>query len=103
VTLEVRAADLPIFEGVAAIAARNRSGGLASNQEYFGGWVAVDPAVAPELAAVLFDPQTSGGLLVSAPEGAVEQVEAAFGSAGVQSWRIGRVVPSAGDTRVRVV
>jgi selenide,water dikinase len=103
VTLEVGAADLPVFEGVAAIAGRNRSGGLTSNQEYFGGWVDIGRSVAPELAAILFDPQTSGGLLVSAPEGAVDQIDAAFGRAGVRSWHIGRVVPAAGDTRVRVV
>jgi selenide,water dikinase len=103
VTLELRAADLPIFEGVAAIAVRNRSGGLASNEEHFGGWVQIGSTVSPEVVAVLFDPQTSGGLLVSAAEGAVDQMNAAFQSAGVRSWRIGRVLPGAGDTRVRVV
>jgi selenide, water dikinase len=103
VTLEIRAADVPVFEGVAAIAAQNRSGGLTSNQEHFGERVDVGPSVPPAIALVLFDPQTSGGLLVSAPEGAVGQIDAAFRSAGVRAWRIGRVLPSAGDTSVRVV
>ena len=102
-TLEVRGADVPLFEGVAAIAERNRSGGLASNQEHFGGWVddgglgrssgrrrAVRP---PNLR------RTAG----CGREGAADQAETAFAVAGVRSWRIGRVVAKAGDTRVRVV
>ena len=103
VTLEVRGADVPLFEGVAAIAERNRSGGLASNQEHFGGWVDIAGSAAPAVGVVLFDPQTSGGLLVAVAEGAADQAETAFAVAGVRSWRIGRVVAKAGDTRVRVV
>jgi selenide,water dikinase len=103
VTLEVRGADVPLFEGVAAIAERNRSGGLASNQEHFGGWVDIADSAAPTVGVVLFDPQTSGGLLVAVTEGAADQAETAFAVAGVRSWRIGRVVAKAGDTRVRVV
>jgi selenide,water dikinase len=103
VTLEVRSEDVPLFEGVAAIAGRNRSGGLASNEEHFGGVVEIAGAVRPDLRAVLFDPQTSGGLLVAVGEGAADQVDAAFAAASVRSWRIGRVVSSSGDTRVRVV
>jgi selenide,water dikinase len=103
VTLEVRAVDVPLFEGVAAIAARNRSGGLASNQEHFGASVDIAASVSVDIISALFDPQTSGGLLVSAPVAAAAQIDDAFRTAGVRSWRIGRVLASAGDTRVRVV
>jgi selenide,water dikinase len=103
VTLEIRAADVPVFEGVAEIGARNRSGGLANNQEYFGARVDIAASVEPAFVPILFDPQTSGGLLVSVAEGGAGQVQGAFAAAGVRVWRIGRVVPGAGDTRVRVV
>ena len=103
VTLEIRAADVPVFEGVASIAARNRSGGLASNQEYFGAGVAIGGAVPPAFVPILFDPQTSGGLLVSIADAGAEQLQGALAAAGVGVWRIGRVVPGAGDTRVRVI
>jgi selenide,water dikinase len=102
-TLEIHAADVPSFEGVADIAARNRSGGLASNQEYFGPGLDIATSAAPSFVPILFDPQTSGGLLVSIADAGAEQLQAAFAAAGVRSWRIGRVVAGAGDTRVRVV
>jgi selenide,water dikinase len=103
VTLEITASDLPVFEGVPAIAVRNRSGGLSSNQEYFGTAVEVVGSVPAGLVPVLFDPQTSGGLLVGVAEDRADQAAAAFEGAGVRAWRIGRVVSGAGGTRVRVV
>ena len=103
VTLEIRAADVPVFEGVADIAARNRSGGLASNQEYFGAGIEISASVSSGFAPIVYDPQTSGGLLVSVADAGADRLHSAFASAGVRAWRIGRVVPGAGDTRVRVV
>jgi selenide, water dikinase len=103
VTLEIAAAEVPAFEGVAVIAARNRSGGLATNEEHFRTGVDVAPSVPPAFAPILFDPQTSGGLLVSVAERAAARLQAAFDGAGVRVWRIGRVLSAAGDTRVRVV
>jgi selenide,water dikinase len=102
-TLEIHAADVPVFEGVADIAARNRSGGLASNQEYFGAGVEIAASVASAVVPILFDPQTSGGLLVSVADTGAGRLQAAFAAAGVRVWRTGRVLPAAGDTRVRVV
>jgi selenide,water dikinase len=102
-TLEIRSADVPSFEGVAEIAGRNRSGGLASNQEYFGPGVDIAASVAEAFVPILFDPQTSGGLLVAVADAGADRLRDAFASAGVRVWRIGRVVPDAGGTRVRVV
>jgi selenide,water dikinase len=103
VTLEIRAADVPVFEGVASIATRNRSGGLASNQDYFGAGVEIGGAVPPAFVPILFDPQTSGGLLISIADAGADQLMGAFAAAGVRVWRIGGVVAGAGDTRVRVI
>ena len=102
-TLEIHWSDVPCFEGVTDIAAGNRSGGLSSNQEYFGAGLDIAASVAPAFVPILFDPQTSGGLLVSVAAAGADRLQAAFAAAGVRVWRIGRVVPGAGDTRVRVV
>ena len=40
------------------------AGGLSSNREFFGGQVKISDAVPPDAQNVVFDPQTSGGLLI---------------------------------------
>jgi selenide,water dikinase len=102
-TLEIRAVDVPVFEGVVEIGGQNRSGGLVSNQDHFGGRVDIGASVPHDLVPVLFDPQTSGGLLVAVAEAAADATGTAFEAAGVKGARIGQVLMPAGDTRVRVV
>ena len=60
----------------------------------------VAPGVDPVRAAALFDPQTSGGLLFAAPQGADAALEGAFREAGQPLWAIGRCAAGHG---VRVV
>jgi selenide,water dikinase len=103
VTLSIRAAEVPLFQGVAAIAAQNRSGGMATNQEHFGAAIQIGPNLAPNLISLMYDPQTSGGLLIAAASERADEVAAALAAAGVAAFRIGDVTPAAGDTRVRVV
>jgi selenide,water dikinase len=73
VTLQIHAASVPILPGtIEALGLGASSDGLRRNQEY------VEPMVswtdqAPEVKAVLCDPQTSGGLLVCVPHGHVAQ------------------------------
>jgi selenide,water dikinase len=67
-------------------------GGLKNNRDFIGDCVAFASSVAEENRALLFDPQTSGGLLVAmaaeAPEGALDRLRAH----GAQAARIGRVL-----------
>jgi selenophosphate synthase len=65
---------------------------MGSNQEHFAGGVRVDPAVDADRVSLLYDPQTSGGLLVAASAGASATVEAALRSAQVMIAAIGTVV-----------
>ena len=93
VTFNIRAADVPLFDHVLEIARHNRSGGLAANREHFEAIAQIDTKVPEALQDLLFDPQTSGGLLV-----AVDQLQADLAlqtllSAGVQAVRIGNVGP----------
>jgi selenide,water dikinase len=91
VTLTIEAHQVPLFDGVLALAARNHSGGLESNRDHFGGEVRVVGNVEPELESLMYDPQTSGGLLVAADGAAADRVEAALRDAGVAACRIGTI------------
>jgi selenide,water dikinase len=76
-------------------AARNAflPGGLKNNREFLGDCVGFAQAVAQEFRELLFDPQTSGGLLVAvAPEFANEAL-AALDHRGVAAHRIGVAIP----------
>lgn len=66
-------------------------GGLKNNREFVGGCVEFSSSVAEEYQLALFDPQTSGGLLIAiAPEAASEALEALKGH-GVAVLRVGQV------------
>jgi selenide,water dikinase len=68
------------------------SGGLKNNRAFIGDCVAFDANVALEYQDLLFDPQTSGGLLVSiAPESA-EAALSALQRHGVSAHCVGKVV-----------
>jgi selenide,water dikinase len=71
-----------------------RTGGDPRNREFAGPHVTID---ADETAAALaYDPQTAGGLLVSLPEERAAVALAALSGAGVDACRIGSVVDGAG-------
>ena len=52
---------------------------------------AIAATVAPDLAEIAWDPQTSGGLLVAVPESEALALEAALTAVGVPGRTIGRV------------
>jgi selenide,water dikinase len=94
VALEIVAADVPLLPGaLEAVRQGMIPGGLKNNREFLADCVDFAAHVAEENRALLFDPQTSGGLLIAL---APEQEEAAhgiFARHGVSAKRIGRVVP----------
>jgi selenide, water dikinase len=68
------------------------SGGLANNREFLDGCANFQPTVTDEYRALLFDPQTSGGLLAAlAPESASGAMSA-FERRGIPARLIGQVV-----------
>lgn len=76
-------------------AARNGflPGGLKNNREFLGDCAGFAPSVPQEFRDLLFDPQTSGGLLVAvAPEFGNEAL-AALDNRGVAARRIGLAIP----------
>jgi selenide,water dikinase len=68
-TLEIRAAALPLLPSALALAPSFQPSGLKANRRQFGPFVRfAAPEPEPSLQALLFDPQTSGGLLLLVPE-----------------------------------
>src|SRR5438105_9515977 len=58
--------DLPWLPGAQRYAREGMfPGGAASNMDYFGKWTAFDSAIDDVTRTLLFDPETSGGLLMS--------------------------------------
>jgi selenide,water dikinase len=73
-SLELDAAALPLLPGAWAAALGHQPGGLQANRRQFEPSLAGLEALAPELQALVFDPQTSGGLLLALPESALERL-----------------------------
>lgn len=96
-TLEIDTAAVPQIPGaIEAIRRGTIPGGLVSNREFAECMVAdaEGSRIEEELRKLLYDPQTSGGLLISvAAEASVELLDA-LRAAGVPAARIGRVATS---------
>jgi len=93
-TLNIRAEGVPVFDGVLEIARKNRSGGLGNNREHFESGVDMGPGLPEEWQDLLYDPQTSGGLLVSMDQLQADLTLQMLASAGVTAARIGSVGPA---------
>jgi len=72
------------------------TGGAARNRQYLAGKVRVANEIPEALEHVLFDPQTSGGLLFAVPSERSDGAEAAFADAGESVWQVGNVVAGEG-------
>jgi selenide,water dikinase len=71
------------------------AGGLNSNREFFAKPISISESVPPEVQNILFDPQTSGGLLIfSHPDDAGKLLENLHG-ADVGAVEIGTTIPQA--------
>lgn len=68
-------------------------GGLKSNRDFIGDCVGFAESVPQEFRDLLFDPQTSGGLLVAVPAELGNEALAVFDRHGVTARRVGVAVP----------
>ena len=67
-------------------------GGLKNNRDFIGDCVRFAEGVRQEYRDLLFDPQTSGGLLIATSPESAEAAIAALGGHGVSARRIGYVL-----------
>ena len=102
VTLVIDAQSLPLLTGVEALAAANLPGGGRSNEAYFGEGVHVASTVPRERALAAFDPQTSGGLLLSVQPAHLEALRSRLQEAGAGAFVVGRVDTAEPGIKVRL-
>ena len=89
VTLAIDSASLPVIEGVLEIIGQNRSGGLETNRDHFMPGMQILDGVSDAFRDLLFDPQTSGGLLISVAAESAEEIITALKTAGIPAVFIG--------------
>jgi selenide,water dikinase len=98
VGVTIDASRLPILPGALDLAERGQfSGGMKRNrrhvESHLGPRLAIAGDVGPALASLLFESETSGGLLFSVQVEAAGDVLEAFTRRGEECWEIGEVVP----------
>ncbi|HEX8925232.1 MAG TPA: AIR synthase-related protein, partial [Terriglobales bacterium] len=106
VTLEIETERVPVIVGaLEAIRAGAIPGGLISNREFAECMVAdADGAMIPdETRMLMYDPQTSGGLLISVMEEQADGMLGEMRAAGVNAVRVGRVVSASEGGNAAIV
>jgi selenide,water dikinase len=99
--LELDSNAIPLLEGARELVPGNVPGGGRTNRQHFGPRVSIAPGVAADVAELLFDPQTSGGLLIAVDADATPQALTLLTRAGVTAAIIGTVV-EAGEALITV-
>jgi selenide, water dikinase len=89
----VTAAAVPLLPGAGGLAAAGFvSGGTQANTARISPFTNLHPAIPAELAVLLYDAQTSGGLLLATPAASTETLLADLQARGLPAALIGEVV-----------
>jgi selenide,water dikinase len=91
-TIEIDSAAVPLLPGARELARGNVPGGGRTNAQHFSGTTEIASTVDDDLALLLYDPQTSGGLLAAVDPAASGDAIQVVSNEGVQVVAIGRVV-----------
>ena len=102
--ISISAPKVPILDGIYELAAPDAVPGRSFvNQAFLTESVEIDADVPEDLSGIFFDPQTSGGLLISVEESKAELLLGKLHDAGVQEAAvIGEVLPQPGGKVVVV-
>jgi selenide,water dikinase len=101
-TLEIEARAVPLIDGALDLVQGNVPGGGRTNRQHFESILTVADGIDPRILDLLFDPQTSGGLLVAVRPAHADAAMALLEQAGVPAARIGRVVAALPSARIAV-
>jgi selenide,water dikinase len=96
VSLRLYASRIPLLEGALdCVRAGHIPGGLKANREFAECVVGYEGGIPEGVKTILFDPQTAGGLLISAAARDSGRLSQALNAAGVPAVEIGEVLPPA--------
>jgi selenide,water dikinase len=97
VAFRFEASRVPLLPGALQYADRGIvTGGAARNRQYLAGKARIADGITEALEHVLFDPQTSGGLMFPVSAEHADEVDELFAAAGETVWRVGEVVEGEG-------
>jgi selenide,water dikinase len=92
VALRLYGSKIPLIEGaIQCVRNGHIPGGLTNNRDFAECQVQYDEGISEDLKALLFDPQTAGGLLVSATDGS--RLSEVLNTAGIPAAQVGAVLP----------
>lgn len=95
--LRIVAPAVPLLPGALDYARRGVStGGGDRNRAHFSPHVRFDPTISEAMTGVLWDPQTSGGLLIAVPQENAATLQQRFSDAGEPLWAIGEAMAGEG-------
>jgi selenide,water dikinase len=104
VSLTFRLSDIPLLPEVLELASMGLiPAGAYQNRDFLGEQVSFDPGAGPAQKAVLFDPQTSGGLLIAVEEKKAGLLLDNLNEAGISEARMVGLVTTGGNTPISVV
>jgi selenide,water dikinase len=103
--VQLRSSAVPILLGALDAASMGLvPGGAHANRKYFSNWTTIDGRLSAEALDLMFDPQTSGGLLLGVPASKVSELLDALRRASVESaTNIGEVLEKNVEGRVEIV
>ncbi len=92
-TIEIDSSSVPVIEGALELAGQGLlTSGDKTNREYVGSDAQISESVSKEMAHLLFDPQTAGGMLIAVAAPRAQALLARLREHYPQAAIIGRVV-----------
>jgi selenide,water dikinase len=89
-TLSIAIDSLPLLEGALDLVEGNTPGGGRTNAQHFGTSVSIEGGLDPRRVQLVYDPQTSGGLLAAVAPESADAALAGLAAAGVSARVVGR-------------
>lgn len=97
VGIRIETQGMPTLPGAMDYASQGIiTGGAARNRDYLDGKVRVSDGITEATEHILFDPQTSGGLLFTVAAESADETQKLFKDSGETVWRVGKVVEGEG-------
>lgn len=101
-TFVLEASALPLLPEALRFAAEGAlTGGAGRNREQLGDRIRLADGLDPTLVDLVYDPQTSGGLLIAVAPDRAKELRAAIEESEGACWRIGHVEAGGGIVEVR--